>query len=462
MPTEVHMPKMGLIMEAGLVREWLKTTGDAVSKGETILIIETDKVTADVEAPITGVMGPILAEEGARVPVGDVITYVLAEDEDVSLLPDHVQASTRDKEPDTEDGSEDRSAKAKAPRAKSQVLASPAARRLAREHGIDLGQVPGSGPDGSVNEQDVRDHIEAQSATPAPEGVNSEYTPASPLAKRIADERGLDLSSVAGTGPGGRVTKDDVEKALAQRDKEPATPRSPLVETAAGHELIEPTSIQRVAAERLTTSFQTAPHFYLAREIDAARLIEARERLQDSVVEKSGVSLTYTDILVKAVAHTLVEHQVLNAAYADGKIRQFHSVNIGVAVDSPGGLVVPVVREAQRKTLSEIAAERQRVVEKARAGDLALDDLTGGTFTISNLGMLDVDIFQAIINPPQAAILAVGRIAVRPTVFDGELQARPRMWLTLSGDHRVIDGAEAARFMRRLREHLEDPYLLLA
>jgi pyruvate dehydrogenase E2 component (dihydrolipoamide acetyltransferase) len=443
------MPKMGLIMEEGLVREWLKQPGDQVTEGEVILVIETDKVSADVEAPASGVMGPILAEEGTSVPVGELIGYVLAPGEEPPPLPE-----LRRGKPTAQTQSVKVSPDKRTTTPRSTVLASPVARRLAREHKIDLDQVDGSGPDGTVLEQDVLAYLEAKREIP--------QVIASPVARAMAAEHSLDLSRIKGSGPGGQIRKEDVERALAestpvpvQASEVPPAPASPR------EELLELTSIQRVAAERLTTSFQTAPHFYLSTEVDASYLAEVRERLRESVEAKVGVPPTYTDLLVTAVAHALADRPALNATYAGGHIKRFGTINLGLAVDTPQGLVVPVIRGVDHKSISEVCAARSQLVQKAQAGKLDLDDLSGGTFTISNLGMFGVDVFQAIINPPQAAILAVGRIVQRVVAIDGEVQVRPMMWLTLSVDHRVADGAEAARFLDQLRQYLEDPYLLL-
>lgn len=444
MPSDVVMPKMGFIMEEGLVREWLKQPGDPVTEGEIILVIETDKVTADVEAPASGVMGPILAEEGTSVPVGEVVAYILAPGKEPPPLPKAKKGEKPAVQTQPAKAPPDR--RTTAPR--STVLASPAARRLAREHGVDLDQLHGTGPDGTVLERDVLAHLEARE--------EARQVIASPVARAMAARHGLDLSRIQGSGPGGRIHREDVERALAERAS--GAPPSPAGPT---DELVQLTSVQRVAAERLTTSFQTAPHFYLSVEVDASRLADVRERLRESVEAGLGVTLTYTDLLIKAVAHALVDRPALNATYADGQIKRFGRINLGLAVDTPRGLLVPVIREVAHKSVSEICAARSRLVEKAQAGKLELDDLSGGTFTISNLGMFGVDVFQAIINPPQAAILAVGRIAHRVVAVDGEVQVRPMMWLTLSVDHRVADGAEAARFLERLRQYLEDPYLLL-
>jgi pyruvate dehydrogenase E2 component (dihydrolipoamide acetyltransferase) len=284
------------------------------------------------------------------------------------------------------------------------------------------------------------------------------------VARRLAEQLGVDLAAVTGTGPGGRITKEDVERAAlphapAATEREAARAVAP----AAAEAGIEPlTGIRRVVAERMTHSFTTTPHFYLSAEVDATALMRMREGLLPRVEKAAGVRLTVTDILVKVCAQALVEFPEVNTLWSPPSSRlRPGEINVGVAVATDEGLVVPVVRGADGLSLAEIARRRSDLVERARARKLALTDLEGGTFTLTNLGMFRVDQFQAIINSPQAAILAVGRVRERPIALDGAVVVRPTMGLTLSVDHRLVDGAEGARFLERLAELIEEPYLLL-
>jgi len=284
---------------------------------------------------------------------------------------------------------------------------------------------------------------------------------ASPLAQRLAQELGVDLAQVQGTGPAGRILEEDVRGAAAA----PAAPAAAPVARFAAGEVVPLRGIRRVAAERMTQSFTTAPHFYLTVEVEATALVRMREGLLAKVEAASGARLTISDILIKVCAQALREFPAVNVAWSDeggGGLRQHPDVNVGVAVALDDGLVVPVIHQADRLTLAEIARRRTDLVERARAGRLALTDLEGGTFTLSNLGMFGVDQFQAIINPPQSAILAVGRIKDRPVALEGAVVVRPTMHLTLSADHRQLDGAQAARFVERVAKLIEEPYLLLA
>ena len=393
MATEVVLPRLGLTMEEGTIVRWCKKPGDELVEGETILEIETDKVTAEVEAPTSGSLGPILAQEGMTVPVGQVITHVLAAGE----------------------------------------------------------QAPETQPAGV---QEVTEATATADGTaPRPKGKGQKVA-ASPVARRIARELGVDLNTVVGTGPGGRITKEDVRQA------KPVEPSIPEVE--AGERQIKLLQgVRKVTAERLTQSFTTVPHFYLSVEADASSTLKMRQRLLDPVEKRAGVRFTISDLLVKITAQALEEYPEVNAVWDNGGVRDLTSIDVGLAVSTDRGLIVPVIRDANRKSLSQIAAERQGLVDKARSGNLALQDVEGGSITVSNLGTFAVDQFNAIINPPQSAILAVGQIKERPVAVNGQLTVRPTVFLTLSIDHRILDGAQAAQFLSRVVELVEEPYLLM-
>ena len=307
----------------------------------------------------------------------------------------------------------------------------------------------GTGPGGRIVEADVI-AAASQEAAPEPEG----RLKASPLAKKIARDRGLDLAKVRGTGPGGRIVQRDV--LAAAEAPAPARPTPTPMQA----EVIPLSGIKKITAERMAESFQSAPHFYLTVEVDAGNLMEFRERLLASVEERTGIRLSLTDLLVKIAATALRETPEANALWQEGAIHRSGQVNVALAIAAPTGLLVPVIHNADEMSVSEVAAGRQDLVERARANKLTLQDYEGGTFTLTNLGMYGIDTFSAIINPPQASILAVGRIAERPAVRDGQIVARPIMYMTLSSDHRIIDGAEAARFLQRIKQ-LVGIYLLL-
>jgi pyruvate dehydrogenase E2 component (dihydrolipoamide acetyltransferase) len=404
MPATVIMPALELAQETGKVLRWLKSPGDAVVKGEPIVEIETDKVTVEVEAPASGVLRDVSAREGDVVAVGKTIALIFAAGE----------AATPD----------------------ATVKASPLARKLAEEHGVELARVKTAS--GRVEKADVLAHVERHKSAGA-DGVAARLIAASPKARRLAAERGVDLGGLKGSGPSGAVVVADV----------PAETR------AAG-----PTvgNVWRIMAERMTASWTTAPHFYLVREVDVSRVKTWRERAS----ARTGARITYTDVLLRLVAAALAQHPRVNVAWKDGAIFQHGGIDIGLAVAIDDGLVVPVLRGVDALTLADIAARREDLVTRAQAGKLRPADIQGGGFTVSNLGMYGVDAFNAIVNPPQAAILAIGRIADRAVAAGGQVAVRPTLVLTLSCDHRALDGARAAQFLGTLADLVEEPLTLLA
>ncbi|MDX6397825.1 MAG: hypothetical protein QOJ43_1233 [Gaiellaceae bacterium] len=386
MPTNVIMPALEMAQETGRLLRWLKAEGEAVVKGEPLMEIETDKVTVEIEAPANGVLAAVTAAEGADVPVGETVAQILAPGETAA----EAAIATA------------------APEQAPVAVAVPAAPAV---------EAPAAGGNG-------------RRGRPL----------ASPKARRLAAERGLDLAVVSGSGPHGAIVAADLDGVDA-------------VPPSAATDDLEVGSIWRRMAERTSQSWQ-APHFFLTREVDARRLLSWRE----SVRSREGYeSVTHTDLLVKVAAEALRRHPRANAAWADGRISGSGEVNVGIAVAVDDGLVVPVVHGADRLSLREIASRRAAVVAAARAGKLRPQDVSGGTFTISNLGMYGVDAFLAIINAPQAAILAVGRIADRVVAEDGAPTVRPSLVLTLSCDHRVLDGARGAQFLETLVGLIEEP-----
>ncbi len=450
MATEVIMPALEMAQESGILVAWLKRQGQTVTKGEPIMEIETDKVTVEIEAPASGVLDGILAHEGEVIPVGQTIAWILAAGEKV---PD---ASPVTKPPARASSAPARgnggSPTGSPGRESSSFEASPLARRVAEEHGLDLSLVQPAGK--RIEKADVLAFINTShpaSESPAPAGSTAAVGRilASPKARRLAAERGVDLAGLKGSGPEGAVLAADVpgEKLSAH----PAADEAEAVGT-----------VWRVMAERMSASWTSVPHFYLVREIDAANLMEWRKRVSARVEQRAGVKPTYTDLLVKLAGAVLRDHPRLNAAWVEGNIRWNQEINVGIATAIEDGLVVPVIRRADAAALSEIAVQRQELVERAQNHHLRPADISGGTFTLTNLGMYHVDAFDAIVNAPQAAILAVGRIVERVVPWNGQVMIRARMILTLSCDHRVVDGARAAKFLDDLAGLAEDPWNLLA
>jgi pyruvate dehydrogenase E2 component (dihydrolipoamide acetyltransferase) len=388
-PVEVIMPMLGMAQETGKVLRWLKAEGEPVTKAEPLMEVETDKVTVEIEAPAAGTLAGVSAAEGEDVPVGRVIAYVLAAGE-------QLPATRNDRDP--------------APGVAAAAAAAAAAR----------------------NDRD-----------PAP-GVARRQL-ASPKARRLARERGVPLHELAGSGPHGAVVAADVESFAAGAQASPA---------AAAPSGIDVSTAWKTMARRMAASWQEVPHFYLSREVDATRL----DGWRDAVRRRAGYEgVTHTDLLVKIAAAALLEHPRVNASWQGGGLTASGRVNVGIAVATDDALVVPVLHDADRLELRQIAEQRADLVTRARERKLRLDDLESGTFTISNLGMFGIDSFGAVVNAPQAAILAVGRIADRVVAVDGAAAVRPTFALTLSLDHRAIDGAMGARFLDTLVSLVEEP-----
>jgi pyruvate dehydrogenase E2 component (dihydrolipoamide acetyltransferase) len=385
MAVSIVMPALEMAQETGKIISWLKQEGDSIAKGEPIAEIETDKVVLEIEATADGVLAGVTATAGDVVPVGKTIAWIVAPGE----------------RPPVET-----------------AAAAPAARTMTAQHATAA----------------------TASAAPAARHEVPEAK-ASPKARRMAKDLGVDLTKVRGTGPGGTISGEDVEAAAK------ATPAPTPV--AAGPVALS--SIARLMAERTTQSWTTAPHFFLVREIDASGLIAARE--------KHGKAVTHTDLLVALVARTLAKHPKMNASWTGTAIQFNPNINISIAIAVKDGVVGAVIPNADTASLADISARRQDLAERARAGRLHPPDVTGGTFTISNLGMFGVDAFSAIITPPQAAVLAVGRIADRVVPVNGLIGIRPILTMTLSSDHRVVDGAQAAAFLKDVAEVLSSALL---
>ena len=438
MATNVIMPALEMAQESGVLLSWLKRAGESVVKGEPLMEIETDKVTVEIEAPASGFLGGVLAKEGDVIPVGQTIAWILAVGEQPPASAPLDSRSGRASTISTQNVS---------------VEISPLARKIAEEHGIDLALIKSNGR--RIEKADVLTYInETHQTKPEPVTVSSgvisptSLTPASPKARRLASERGIDITAIKGTGPDGAVLVADV-------------PLEAVTVDSAGN-LETPSTVWRVMAERMTASWRTVPHFYLIREVDASNLIEWRTRIVSMVEKRSGIKPTYTDLLVKLIGFTLREHPRVNAAWANGNIQFNKDINIGIATALDDGLIVPVIRHADTSSISEITTKRKDLIERAQNRKLRPADISDGTFTLSNLGMYHVDAFNAIVNTPQAAILAVGRIAERVVPVDGQPAVRSMMTISLSCDHRVVDGARGAQFLDDLANLIEGPWRLLA
>jgi pyruvate dehydrogenase E2 component (dihydrolipoamide acetyltransferase) len=415
---EVKLPRLGQGMEMGTIVRWLKGEGDPVQKGEPLYELDTDKVTQEVEAEASGVLLKIAVQEG-EVPVGQTVAVIGEEGEEVSVP----------------EGAADTGAAASA-----EKPAEAPAREPDREEGREAAEQAAEAEPASGS---------AAQAAPA----NGGRVKASPLARRIARERGIELASVRGTGPEGRIVAEDVERAQAA----PAPAAGPAPVVTGEVESVPLTNVRRTIARRLTAAW-TVPVFELTVSADMTRADELLERLRD---RDPDVRVTVTDLLVRVCGQALARHPDVNVQFTDEALLRFPTANVGLAVATPQGLVVPVIRSAERLSLAEIARARADVVGRARERKLAQADLEEGTFTISNLGMFGVEQFIAVLNPPQAAILAVGATEDRAVVRAGEVVVRPMLTVTLTVDHRAVDGAPAAEFLGSVKALLEDPALAL-
>jgi pyruvate dehydrogenase E2 component (dihydrolipoyllysine-residue acetyltransferase) len=402
MATDVIMPALGMAQEKGTLVNWLKAEGDSVKKGEPLMEVETDKATVEVEAPASGILANVTAGAGDEIPVGQKIAMIVAPGEAATRTGDSKNAATPAKLP-------------KAPKSAPTVGAT------------------------------------GRSPLPAATVSATGRIPASPAAKRIAKEKGVDLASLRGTGPDGSVVAEDVLRASGAAAK-PQSPAGP----AKIKETIQPTAMRRIVGERMTKSKQTAPHFYVGMDVDMSAIDERRSEAKERGAEPVP---SINDYILCAAARALRDFPSLNAAFTDKGIQIFSDININLAVALEEGLVVPVIRNADSLTLDQMARQSRELAEKAQKKKLFPLDYEGGTFTVSNLGMLGVDSFVAIINPPQCAILAVGRVAPRAVPDGNQIVARPMMTITLSADHRIVDGAIAARFLQEVKRSLERPDL---
>jgi pyruvate dehydrogenase E2 component (dihydrolipoamide acetyltransferase) len=442
----IVMPKLGLTMTEATLARWRKAEGEQVSQGEILFEFERDKSLMEYECPAYGVMGQILVAEGETVPCGTPVATL-----ETTFEPGDRDEGAQGSKEARGQGSggaaeqarvtemESQRANELTPQPSNSILATPAAKRRARELEVALAGISGRGPDGRIQLVDVEAVAKLKSQN---------MPPATPMAKRLATDLTVDLTQVTGSGSGGRIVKDDILQVAQQPPSEiRAFDSRPLA------------GVRQIIAQRMSDSAFTAPHVTLFTEADATALVDARQQIN---AELGGtIKISYNTLLTAIVARVLRGQPHLNAALVDGEIRHYHHVNIALAVDTERGLLVPVIRDADKLTLIEIQTHGEALIDRALNGKSLPDDLTSGTFTITNLGMFDIDGFTPIINPPQAAILGVGRIVAKPVVVEGQVVVRQMMSLSLSFDHRLVDGGPAARFLQRIKQLVERPFALL-
>ena len=446
MAIEMIMPKVDMDQETGTVVDWMKQEGEEVTEGEIILVIETDKVAIDVESPGTGILSGISAKKGDVLPIGTVIAYILEPGEKLPEVTKPAAAAAPQAAPQVSEPTS-------APAAGGvSVMATPVAQKMAAANQIDLSAVPGTGRDGKITKEDVASAIAAQTK----EGSDGKVY-AAPAARRTAREMGIELSQVPGTGPSGRIQGFDVE---AFSSRQPAA-RALSAAQGTEPEVIPLIGMRRTIAERLTASYQSIPHIKFTSSVDMTKFIAARKDLNSRAEKRGEPKVSATAFLVKLVAATLRDHPFLNSSVTEDSILLHKEINIGVAVALESGLIVPVVKNADFKGISQLAGEVADLAVRAREGKLVSSEVKGGTFTISNLGPFGVEQFEAIINPPEAAILAISAtIPQAVPLEDGQIVSRPVMKFSLSADHRIVDGAVAARFVADLKAVFENPILV--
>jgi pyruvate dehydrogenase E2 component (dihydrolipoamide acetyltransferase) len=472
MATEIVMPRLGWTMEEGIFGEWLKKDGEAVKSGDLIFTVESDKATQEVETFDNGILRipPDGPKAGDVIPVGGRMGFIVQpgeaapfENEPAAKPAETPKAAAQQPAPDKPLPTAP--ANAVAERSNGPTI-SPRARRVARELDVEWTQVTGSGRTGRIVERDIRAaHAQLATAPVTPAGPTAPqikspapaYVQVSPVAQRMAEAAGVDLAEVAAQKPGQRIQRQDVEAAIAARQAQPLAAAAPSGEG----ESIPVTRIRSLIAQRMTESLQTTAPVTLTTEADATELVALREQLKATFGPRNLIVPSYNDLLMKLAAVALQEHRLLNASWRGSEIFVPNYVHIGLAVDTEEGLVVPVVRSVESKSVRQIAAESRALIEKIQDHKIAPADMQDATFTITNLGAYGIDAFTPIINPPQCAILGVGRIIKKPAVYQDQLVARQRVALSLTFDHRIVDGGPAARFLNTIRTYIEETALWL-
>ena len=454
MASEIVLPQWGMEMQDGTIVRWLKQEGDTVEEGEPIVEVETAKLQTELESTAAGVLSRIVAQEGEIVPIRGVLCVIAEPGEGVAQSAAPAAQASVAPEVATQSAPATNGAAARG------VQVVPAARRLARDRGVDLSQVRGSGPNGRILVADVEaaPRGPATADAPAAEG----RVPVVPAARRLARENDIDLATVNGSGPQGRILIEDVEAAIAAR----SAPVPTAAPTASGDGVVPLTGIRGAVATRMLQSIQTTAQVTLTTEANVTEAMRLRRGLSRHHAEEAGGNIGPLPMVVKATAEALKRHPRMNAietTAADGQaqVQMLAEINIGIAVALEEGLVTPVIRGADAKSLAQLAAENRDLAARTREGRTRPEEITGGTFTITNLGANEIDGFTPIINPPQVGILGVGRVVEKPVIANGEIAKGETMYLSLTFDHRVIDGAPAAEFLQSVKGLLEDPWWMV-
>ncbi|HGI3587921.1 TPA: dihydrolipoamide acetyltransferase [Streptococcus agalactiae] len=461
MAVEIIMPKLGVDMQEGEILEWKKQVGDVVNEGDVLLEIMSDKTNMEIEAEDSGVLLKITHGNGDVVPVTETIGYIGAEGEEVTEASSSENTSVEENatQVTSEPEKVEETSEPSVPAATSgeKVRATPAARKLAREMSIDLALVSGTGANGRVHREDVENFKGAQPRI-------------TPLARRIAEDQGVDIAEITGSGIRGKIVKNDVLAAMSPQATEApvetkATPTTEEKQLPEGVEVIKMSAMRKAISKGMTNSYLTAPSFTLNYDIDMTEMMALRKKLIDPIMAKTGLKVSFTDLIGMAVVKTLMkpEHRYLNASLInDAQEIELHNfVNIGIAVGLDDGLIVPVVHNADQMSLSDFVIASKDVIKKTQEGKLKSAEMSGSTFSITNLGMFGTKTFNPIINQPNSAILGVGATIPTPTVVDGEIVARPIMAMCLTIDHRIVDGMNGAKFMVDLKNLMENPFGLL-
>lgn len=446
MAVKIQIPKWGLTMKQGKITKWFKNEGDPVEKGEPLFEVETEKITNKVASTASGILFQIVVAAGTTVAVGTVVAVIAEPGEQ----PERIEGLQVEEV--VEDAGPARAAPGKTtreePKAKTFVAASPAAKRLARELGIEIALVKGSGPGGRITEADVTTYHEE--GPPAPR--------ITPLALEMVKKEGLDIMTIRGTGELGKITREDVERVL-ETAKEGEAPEE------AGEEAV-PTSIpyagmRRSIGDNMLASLQNAAQLTAFVELDVTEMVAFLDLVREEYKKDESVRVSYNDIIILAVSRALKRHPIMNSTLVGEEILLHDAVNMGIAVALPDGLIVPVLRDAHKKGLLQIASEARDLATRAREGQLEVDDVTGGTFTITNTSMFEVDGFTPILKPPETGILGVGRVRRKPAEYEGEITLRHMMVISLTYDHRVVDGVPAHQFLQTVGRYLQHPTLIM-
>lgn len=440
MSVSINIPKLGMSMVAADLVEWKAGEGAKVEQGTVVLTIETEKVSWDVEAPGTGYLR-IMESSGKTVKVGVQVAAIAETKEEYEALAREGEQAAAPQQPAAAVSEVRQEAPAEEPAPAKPVLSSPAARRLAGELGIDLASVKGTGPEGRITEKDVAEAAAKPKATP--------------LAKRIAEAEGVDLSAVNGSGPNGKIAKADVEMAVKMALQQSPAPSGVL-------RVVPMTGMRKSIADNMYASLHNTAQVTVSAEVDVTESLTFLADAQERFGKNGSLKISFTDVLVMAVSRALRKVPILNSNLTGEGVVLFDNVNLGIAVAVPEGLIVPVLRNAERKGLLEIARESRELAGRAREGRLGMEEVTGGTFTISNVSMFEIDASTPILKPPETGILAAGRIRPKPAVVDGEITVRDIATLSLTFDHRVVDGAEVGDFMGHVGANLSRPTMMLA